>query len=104
MKEIEKYVVWASIITIFTYLLSLAGIFSIGAWGVKFVGVGTSALSYYLPNFVFALWLSYAASKQSLRKTTWALFGFASGIYAVAIFYILLSYFNILSIRKSLVK
>ena len=104
MKQIQKYIVWASILALTTHLAALLGIFSVGGWTTKLAGLIPSLSSHYLPNIVFALWLSFVASQQSLSKLIWALFGFAFGIIAVGIFYILLIYYNVLTIKKSIAK
>ena len=102
MKKIEKFVLWASILSFVVYLVSGLGLLAYGDWNAKLASFSVRTLVYYIPHIVFGIWLWWAAKQQSLDKFTWGFFGFALGIYGVAVFYILLIYFNVLSMKNAL--
>jgi hypothetical protein len=108
MSRIEKFAFWAAIISLIFFVLSLFGIFSFRYWATSEIVKSSlneslvRLFSSYIPEIVFGVWLYYEAGQKKLSKVTWSLFGLAFGIYGVALFYILLAYFNILAIRKKL--
>ena len=106
MKDLEKYLWLASIISLITlvhYQLSIFNIdyyddpeymestFSLSYWSVMLVG--------YAHQVVSAFWLYQAAKKESLSKLAWAVFGLSFGFIAIAVFYSASIYF-ILSSNK----
>ena len=110
MKKLEKFAFWAAVISLSFFLLSSLGLLSMSHWvgsdnsriDAKYYDVLIQVSSYYIPQVLFGIWLYWEALQKKFSKLTWGLFGLTFGIYGVALFYILLIYFNLISLRNKM--
>jgi hypothetical protein len=100
MKQIEKYILWASIVSLILNLVVMFWAFS-ADHPLEITGRTLfQFLAHFLPNIVFGVWLAWASTNMKLSKVPWSLFALAYGIYGVAIFYILAIYYNLIVIKR----
>ena len=108
MRQIEKYVLWISILTLIIAAASFLGVWSMfNSSSLETIDVSSRISEFsiqftfsFLPNIVGAFWLGWAAKTKGLGKLPWVLLSIAHGLIGIILFYVLLCYFELRLIKQ----
>lgn len=110
MRKVEKYVLWMSILSLLVVSASFFGLLSMFTsresdvidWSSHITRFSLEWGFSFLPNFVGAFWLGWAAKTRRLSKLPWVLLAIAYGTIGIILFYVLLCYFELSVIKQKI--